>query len=392
MESAGEKKDSAGDPAKDEPGKLPVPPPQRRLSATGFLVSVLIALSIVAILLRLTNVSPSIVLETLRGVSPIALLLGFVLHLVTYLMRCIRFRLLIHSARPSISSLFEIVTVHNLMNHVLPFSAGELSYFYLIRSLHGVPLGEGLGTLAICRIMDLMALALYYPFAIILLYLQGFTFPSYIWAVLWTAVPIFFLLATLLIVLAFKGKALVRFLRHMAAHGPWVDSRWFDRIVEMLEETAYSFQQLEARNVLLRTFLLSLAILGLAYLIGYVLLAGMGYRMQILLVIFCSTIASIAVLLPLHSFGGFGTLEAGWTAGCLLAGFSKEMGMASGFSFHIILLGYVSLLGIVGLARVGRAGWAWNRPEANGAEKEEVGIRGDLTDPPADSRSSNSTP
>lgn len=85
----------------------------------------------------------------------------------------------------------------------------------------------------------------------------------------------------------------------------------------------------------------------------------MGYHMQILLVIFCSTIATIGTLLPFHSFGGFGTLEAGWTAGCLLAGFSKEMGMASGFGFHIIVLGYVSLLGLYGFARIGRAGWAW---------------------------------
>jgi hypothetical protein len=48
-----------------------------------------------------------------------------------------------------------------------------------------------------------------------------------------------------------------------------------------------------------------------------------------------------------------------------MAGFSKEMGMASGLSFHIIVFGYVLLMGLYGLARIGKAGWAWNRPEGD---------------------------
>ena len=107
-------------------------------------------------------------------------------------------------------------------------------------------------------------------------------------------------------------------------------------------------------------FLVSLAILGLIYFITYILLAGMGYPMGILLVVFCSTLAALGLLLPLYSFGGFGTLEAGWTIGCIMAGFSKEMGMASGLTFHIIALGYVTVMGLYGLARIGKAGWAWN--------------------------------
>ena len=350
----------------------PIPMPRRRFSAKGMLVSVLIASGILALLLKVTHVPPSVILKTLRGVSPVLLALGLLLHMVSYVLRALRFRLLIHSARPPLGSLFEIVTVHNLMNHVLPFRAGELSYFYLIRSLHGVPLPEGLGTLAICRIMDLMALALYYPFAISLLYLRGSSFPPYVWAILWTAVPLFFLLAALLFVLVLRGEVLVRLLRRIVTRAPWAGSRWSDRILEKLEETAFSFRHLGARKVYLGTFFLSLAILGLAYMVGYALLAGMGYPMQMPLVIFCSTIASIGLLLPLYSFGGFGTLEAGWTVGCLMAGFSKEMGMASGFSFHLIVLAYVSLMGLYGFTRIGRQGWTWKRLVSAGMERDSI--------------------
>ena len=177
MEKPAESKGRPEDLSEEAKQTGPVPSPRRRVSGKGLIVSVLISAGIIILLLWLTDVSPTVVLKTLRGTSLTALALGLVLHICTYLLRCVRFRLLIHLARPSLGSLFEIVTVHNLMNHVLPFRAGELSYVYLIRSLHGVPAAEGLGTLVICRIMDLMAFALFYPIAIILLYFQGFAFP-----------------------------------------------------------------------------------------------------------------------------------------------------------------------------------------------------------------------
>ena len=261
-------------------------------------------------------------------------------------------------------SLFEIVTVHNLLNHVLPFRTGELSYLYLVRSLHGVPVAEGFGTLAICRIMDLMAFALFYPVSILLLYWQGFAFPSYVWTVLWGVVPVFFALAALLAVLSIRGRALVGFLRRLVGHSPVAGSGLADRILDKFEEIASSFEHMGTLKVHMGAFLLSLGILGIIYLAIYILLAGMGYPMPMLLVVFCSTLASLGMLLPLYSFGGFGTLEAGWTVGCVMAGFSKEMGMASGLSFHIIVLGYVCLMGVYGLARIGNAGWSWNGPES----------------------------
>lgn len=360
MEAPEENKGRRAVPPGEGKGPTPLLPRRGRLSGRGMIVSVLIAVGIVFLLLRITDVSPSLILKTLKGVSPAALALGLVLHMFTYLLRCLRFRLLIHSARPSVASLFEIVTVHNLMNHVLPFRAGELSYFYLIRALHGVPVSEGLGTLAICRIMDLMAFALFYPIAIILLYLQGFAFPSYVWTVLWAVVPLFFVLAGLLVALALKGKAVVGFLRRLFGVVSASGSGLTGRVLDKVEEVSRSFAHLGTRAVYLGAFLLSLAILAVIYLVVSILLKGMGYPMPLLLVVFCSTLASLGLLLPLYSFGGFGTLEAGWTVGCVMAGYSKEMGMASGLSFHVIVLGYVLLMGLYGLARIGRAGWTRN--------------------------------
>ena len=331
----------------------------RRFSPLRLLVSLLVSAAIVFVLLRLTHVSPGQILGTLKRTSPAAILIGLFLHLATYGLRCLRFRLLVHSKKVALSRLFDIVMVHNVMNHILPLRAGELTYVYLIRQREGVPLAEGLGTLVISRFLDLIAFTVYYPLAVLLLQLQGFSFPPYIRQVLWIVAALFLLLTALLLAISLKGRVLLDGLRRFLLRGILCRSRLVNLLFDKLEEVSLSFEHLGAWKVYLGGLALSLGILGLVYLIGYVLLAGMGYPMPFPLVIFCSTLANLCFVLPLYSFGGFGTLEAGWTVGCLMAGFSKEMGMASGFTFHILVLLYVSLIGFVGMLRIGAPRWIW---------------------------------
>ncbi len=323
------------------------------VSVRRILLSVLVAVLIVAVLLKVTDVSLSVILDTVLQVSPGTVLLGFLLHMFAYFLRGIRFRMLIHSRRVSLRAMFDIVTVHNFLNQMLPMRAGEFSYVYLARYRENVPLGEGLGTLVIARIMDLIAFMLIYPLAILALYLQGFYFPSYIWKMLLAVVPVFFLLALLLFLLTFRGRTMLDLFRMVFLKMPFFPSRFTHRVLDKLEESVQSFEQLGSRRLLLNTLVLSLAIYGVLCLVGYVLLMGMGYPMSIPLVIFCSTFAYLSMILPIHGFCGFGTHEAGWTAGCMMAGFSKEMGMASGFTFHIIVFGYATLVGLYGILRVG---------------------------------------
>jgi len=311
------------------------------------------AAGIIFALLKLTHVSPGLILETLGGILPRYLLYGLILHLAAYVLRSLRFRILLHSRKVSVRDLFHVVLVHNFLNHVLPMRAGELSYIYLVRHRHGIDLGEGLGTLTIARVMDLMSFLVFYPVAVILLYMQGQTFPPLVWKVLMGTVPLFFLMSGLLLLFSFKGRVIHELAGKIVKKPGIQRVKGVSIIFGKLDKTVQSFEHLRSGRVYLLGFLLSLSILGAVYLVGYMLLAGMGYPMSIPLVIFCSTLAYLGFLFPLYSFAGFGMLEAGWTAGCMMAGFSKEMGVASGFSFHIIVLIYVTLLGLWGMVRVG---------------------------------------
>ncbi|MFB2553317.1 lysylphosphatidylglycerol synthase domain-containing protein [Ensifer soli] len=55
--------------------------------------------------------------------------------------------------------LFRVVQVHNLLNIMLPFRAGETSFPVLMRAEFGIPLARGAAALVVLRLLDLHALA-----------------------------------------------------------------------------------------------------------------------------------------------------------------------------------------------------------------------------------------
>ena len=54
--------------------------------------------------------------------------------------------------------LFRVTQVHNILNIMLPFRAGETSFPLLMRSEFGVPLAHGTSALLVLRLLDLHAL------------------------------------------------------------------------------------------------------------------------------------------------------------------------------------------------------------------------------------------
>ncbi|OLP61893.1 hypothetical protein BJF93_19615 [Xaviernesmea oryzae] len=91
------------------------------------------------------------------GPGPVALALG--LMIVTHLVRCLRvydyFRADLSGA---FLRLFRVTQVHNLANILLPFRAGEASFFVLMRSEFAMPMTRSAASLLWMRVLDLHAL------------------------------------------------------------------------------------------------------------------------------------------------------------------------------------------------------------------------------------------
>lgn len=86
-------------------------------------------------------------------------LAALVLLVATYFIRCYR----IYDYFPTETSgrflaLFRVTQVHNLLNIMLPFRAGETSFPLLMRSEFSIPLARGTAALLVMRLLDLHAL------------------------------------------------------------------------------------------------------------------------------------------------------------------------------------------------------------------------------------------
>jgi uncharacterized membrane protein YbhN (UPF0104 family) len=69
----------------------------------------------------------------------------------------------------------------------------------------------------------------------------------------------------------------------------------------------------------------------------YAYMKGFGVEIPFTKMIFGSTIGVIANALPISGIGNWGTLEAGWAAGFLMVGLSKEKAIATGFGVHVVI-------------------------------------------------------
>ncbi|HEV7306164.1 lysylphosphatidylglycerol synthase domain-containing protein [Ensifer sp.] len=92
-------------------------------------------------------------------IGPGAAVLTLTLLVATYFIRCLR----IYDYFPAETAgrflpLFRVTQVHNLLNIMLPFRAGETSFPLLMRSEFSVPLARGTAALLVMRLLDLHAL------------------------------------------------------------------------------------------------------------------------------------------------------------------------------------------------------------------------------------------
>lgn len=100
-----------------------------------------------------------ILLRQWSEIGPVAALSALVLLVATYFIRCYR----IYDYFPGETAgrflpLFRVTQVHNLLNIMLPFRAGETSFPLLMRSEFSVPLARGTAALLVMRLLDLHAL------------------------------------------------------------------------------------------------------------------------------------------------------------------------------------------------------------------------------------------
>ena len=126
-----------------------------------YTTTVIITLTLLSLLLYWINFSD--IIKTLTNISPIGLVVGFGLYILTYFFRAVRFHILLNR-EVGIKDLFNIICIHNMVNNLLPARTGELSYVYLLKKRHNKTVGVGAATLIIARLFDIITILILFFF------------------------------------------------------------------------------------------------------------------------------------------------------------------------------------------------------------------------------------
>jgi hypothetical protein len=297
-----------------------------------FVFSILITVGIILILF--TQISIKDLYRLLINVNPFWAVLGSIAYLLAIFLRALRFRWLIHSRGILLPELFKITVFYHLALMVLPSKLGELSYPYFLNKRSGLSMTEGLASLIASRVYDFFIVLIIFLFAII--GFQGFlriNLPLIIFLFILMILSVLFVFFHMNTFLGWSSFLIGKVAEWTGLRNSKA-LRWTQR---KIHEMAEDFNAIKARKTYFSVSLASLGSWIMIFYVFYAFLRGFGIEVSFLKVVFGSTIAVIANALPISGLGNWGTLEAGWAAGFLIVGLSKEEAITTGFGVHILI-------------------------------------------------------
>ncbi len=307
----------------------------------GIIITILLAILLVS------QIQMSDLIKTLTGINPWYIILGFILYFFSYIFRAFRFYILLNQG-VRLKNLFDIVCVHNMVNSILPARTGELSYIYILKKNHNKNTGEGIATLFVSRIFDIVSISiLFFMSALIIRDL-----PEIIMKAIW--IIMFFLIFITFFLIAFlcRGGNFLNIFRSLFVRFNLGSKYFTDYLLRKGDETVKSFNKIKSKTILFWTFMLSILIWISNYFIIYMLLRSMDVFLPLQIVVLGATFVLLTSVLPIQGLAGFGTTELVWTAVFVPLRLPLEIAVISGFSYHIIIIVYYLILGIYGMTSI----------------------------------------
>jgi len=291
------------------------------------------------ILILLSQISLDRFLEVILTISPFWVAVGFVMYSLGYLFRAIRFRMLLGD-KITLKDAYPIVCLHYMANNILPARLGELSYIYLVKKLHQIPTAEGIASLTIARVFDLIALSsLLFFSAVFVENVPALIAQSFVVAGALMLVPVIFVFFVV-----HGGRRFVGLVEKILIALNLRRFRKSEFILEKSLEIIDCFHVVKSRKVILYTLVNSFAVWLFIYLMNFSLLRGIGMNLALPIVILGSTFSVLTNIAPVPSVASIGIYEGVWALAFISLGIPKEAAIFSGFVAHIMMLVYVAIL------------------------------------------------
>ncbi|RQD85181.1 MAG: UPF0104 family protein, partial [Methanocalculus sp. MSAO_Arc2] len=252
-------------------------------------------ITIVLVAILLSQVSVLDVITTILSIHPWYLIAGFFLYTCTYILRTLRIHLLLDGSVRR-RDLLPITCIHVMMNNILPARTGELSYVYLLKKLHARTTGEGVATLVVARIFDLIVI-------ILILFGAGLyirDIPAAISDLLWVVYLLLFCLVIFMVALVSTGRYSMRLVKRAFGFLRWDTTTPGTYILTKGDEAVESFERIGAQRDAVSIGMLSLVLWLSNFGALYLIVAGMGISLSVPNIIFGAAFVLLLLVLPVH--------------------------------------------------------------------------------------------
>ena len=284
--------------------------------------------------------------ETLSGISIQAIIIGFVCYCLLVVAKTLRFRTLL-GLKSSVHQIFPILAMHTFWGNILPMRTGDISYVYLMQKRQKVDATQGIASLMMASLIDLMLLIALMVFSATLL-LQKLS-GQFSWAVLYLTPLLIGTVLLVVMVLACSAPTLcmsiaMKFAKPLLRLNKSAITWIVNKILDILNQlTAF---RLNVR--FLKVWVYSLLCLIIRFGFQCYLVSEMGVGIPIVEVLFALAFTNGFNLLPIQTVGNFGTTEFPFAWFLNYFGTSMDIATVTGFSLHILILLYCLPLGVFG--------------------------------------------
>ncbi len=332
---------------------------KKRILSIRTLFLFLLSAAIVAFLLNKLDLKGAITL--IRQSNPRLIILAVFIYFSVNFFKTLRYGVIL--GKGNLITLFTVSGYHNFFNMILPARTGELTFVYYAKKIAGIDIARGLHTLLVARIFDFIVISAIFLTSVLVYYGADAT------PLLLGLGIVFFIISVLIMVnLKYFVVVLNAAVSYAFRKTGVAEKKWPARILDKISLLIKEFEGFDARRVLPMLTITSLLTWGALYSLFYVTVLAFGVQIDFIRSVIGSTGGVLTNVLPINSFGSFGTLEAGWTGGFILVGLSHQEAIVTGFGSHIIDFAASALLALLclGFSKIfttGRSALPSDKPE-----------------------------
>ena len=308
-----------------------------KFTSRGKIITVILTFFLLGIILSQIRIEDLI--TTIKNVNKTYLILGFFLYACSYFIRGLRFHILLNK-KISITDLFHVVCVHNMVNSILPARSGELSYIYILKKYYDTSAGEGVATLMVSRVLDFIIISLL--FFVSSLFVNNL--PEIFANTIWLVVSFTTLLTIFLLILLYAGEIFLSVANAIFITFKLNKNVSVNFFLGKTKEVVDSFKNIKNNGKMMELCIITFIIWLTLYILNYALVKSLGINIGFFEVLLGYTFVVLMSILPFQGLGGFGTVEIGWTIGFIGIGMTKEIAINSGIVVHIVGIVYYLLL------------------------------------------------